>query len=316
MSTDGQLNVLESQEPVLPTLLTSRVSSVAATNNKSPASVTKQATRGGQSFGTRSHVSKTSLPGGQSFKIDRRAGPTLGILQLEGSQAQHLELSVLSGLGGDASPVGHQCQSLKYPLVYRTVHGLTSSMCYGAPMSAEIVYELVHALNYLEEQNVAMIIGGCSSFVLIEDLVRRHTSLPLMMSPLVMLPSIDCIARCTRGSPGKTAVFTADAESLKQLSPEIKGVDGIDLDNYIIVDCKLELAGLGDSLLWESVYQKLTAAAKKTLAEHDDIQAILLESMQLLSFSGALRSTTGLPVYDAVSYGDLLMCGTSGSLAQ
>ena len=49
--------------------------------------------------------------------------------------------------------------------------------------------------------------------------------------------------------------------------------------------------------------------ASEVLAQYPTIRAILLECTELPPYADALRATTGLPVYDAITGCDYFICG-------
>lgn len=78
-------------------------------------------------------------------------------------------------------------------VVYRVVPGLTFEMCQSGKMSGTVERAFKDAIRWLdEEKHVDAITGDCGFMFWFQELARRQTSKPVLLSSLVQLPAITC----------------------------------------------------------------------------------------------------------------------------
>lgn len=201
--------------------------------------------------------------------------------------------------------------SFGYRVHYRMVKGLTFEMCQKGHMTDEVHDEFVEAIKDLEKLHVSAITGDCGFMFWFQELVREYTTKPVLLSSLVQLPSITC----SLGRKDQVAIFTANGESLHPMLDEIAEASGVKVsDNrYIIVGCEkvpgFEAVALGAKVNTQKVQPGIVELAKKTIAEHPRIRALLLECTELPPYADALRYATALPVYDAITCSDSFVDG-------
>lgn len=78
-------------------------------------------------------------------------------------------------------------------VVYRVVPGLTFAMCQSGTLTAAVDRAFREAIRWLDEdQHVDAITGDCGFMFWFQDMARRQTSKPVLLSSLVQLPAITC----------------------------------------------------------------------------------------------------------------------------
>ena len=113
--------------------------------------------------------------------------------------------------------------------------------------------------------------------------------------------------------------MTANASTLKPMLELVRNECGVntDLINFIIVDCQdvegFEAVASGEKVNYEQVEPGVVAKAEEALAAHSQARAFLLECTQLPAYSDAIRTATGLPVWDAITNCDFFLAGYQSS---
>jgi hypothetical protein len=234
------------------------------------------------------------LPPGKSLEIEHAV---LGVIRLDWHYYP---------MPGDvASP-----ESFEFPVVYCAVPGLTFEVCQSGKLSPEMEADFIKAIHWLDkEKGVSVITADCGFFMWFQKLARKHTTKPVVMSSLAMVPSVHAALH------GKIAIFTANGASLAPMHDVVKDECGVEWNEsrYVLVGCEdvpgFEAIAHGTEMNFEKVAPGIVNKAKQVLAEHPDVHAFLMECTQLPPFSDDVRAATGLPVYDAVTSCDFLMAG-------
>lgn len=150
---------------------------------------------------TWSEASAAAVPPGKNPEIDHAV---LGVIRLD----WHYHPTP----GDVGSP-----KSFVYPVVYRAVPGLTFEVCQSGMLTPEIEFEFVKAIKWLDQKKgVSVITSDCGFFMWFQKLARKHTTKPVVMSSLAMVPSIHCALG------GKVAIFTANSASLEPMHDTVK----------------------------------------------------------------------------------------------
>ncbi|WP_299844512.1 aspartate/glutamate racemase family protein [uncultured Roseovarius sp.] len=196
--------------------------------------------------------------------------------------------------------------SYPFPVLLRQIKGLEDNP-YPPLTKADGSYtaevqSCIDAAVQLERDGVRAIAMCCGFFSLIQPVLAKHVSIPVMTSPLMMLPVIQQMIHPDQ----KVLVVTAAA---KLLTSEFFSAVGADLGH------RIALAGLDDSKVFNAVcmggtaisfeYDDLCKDVLNAIAgsrEQDpDIGAVLLECTSLPPFANEVRSATGLPVFDFIA---------------
>ena len=106
----------------------------------------------------------------------RKSRPGLGLLCIEGDWQLQT---------GD---IKHK-DTFDYPVVQRTIKGLTFEMCMKGEMSSDVEEDFCRAVHEMNMQKeVTGISGDCGFMMHFQRLARQMTTKPVFMSPLVQLP--------------------------------------------------------------------------------------------------------------------------------
>ena len=196
--------------------------------------------------------------------------------------------------------------SYPFPVLIREVKGLTNNP-YPPVTTADGVYTetvqlCIDAAIQLEKDGVRCIAMCCGFFSLIQPVIAAHVDIPVLTSPLIMIPVIQQMLKPDLS----VVVVTASARLLSQ---EFFTAVGADLDDRVI------LAGLDDSKIFnamcmggteisietEDLYADIVSAIDEARARDPAIGAVLLECTSLPPFANEIRSATGLPVFDFIA---------------
>ena len=200
--------------------------------------------------------------------------------------------------------------SFAYPVYYRRVPGLTFEMCQSGVLTASVRSEFVKAVTSLQECGVQCVSGDCGFMVFFQDLARRCCTLPICMSSLSQLPAVTNAFAKTE----QVAIFTASARSLEPMRSRLRdecGVDPCEGTRFVIVGCA-ELPGFeglaeGHKVDAARATRAIVAKAQQVLATYPQVRAFVFECTELPPFSDAVRHSTKLPVFDAITACDFFM---------
>jgi hypothetical protein len=202
-------------------------------------------------------------------------------------------------------------QSFGYDVFYRVVPGLTFTMCQSGKMTPEVEQKFKEAVDWLIAQGVSGITGDCGFMMYFQKLARMHCAKPVFMSSLAQLPAVTCAFN----QHELVCIFTANAKTLTPMRDLIKDECGVDPDErrFVIVGCEtvpgFEAVAEGGKVNVQKVTPGIVQLANETLQKFPKIRAILLECTELPPYADALRSSTRLPVYDAITNCDFFITG-------
>ena len=196
--------------------------------------------------------------------------------------------------------------SYPFPVFMRQIKGLEDNP-YPPLFKADGSYTdevqlCIDAAIELERDGVRAIAMCCGFFSLIQPLIAKHVSVPVMTSPLMMIPIIQQMIRPDQN----VLVVTAAA---KLLSNDFFTAVGADLND------RITMVGLDDSKVFNAMcmggsaisfeYDDLRADILNGISEgqtHDpNVGAILLECTSLPPFADDVHQATGLPVFDFIA---------------
>ena len=206
-------------------------------------------------------------------------------------------------------------ETFTYRTVQRMVDGLTFTMCQQGGLEGNTRDAFVAAIKWLEDSGVSMIIGDCGFMLHYQKLASSITNLPVLLSSLLLLPTL-----LTTSSPTKAiAVFTASyanftKPAMKDMVHRLSGLDQEESERRIImVGCEnvpgFEAVALGNAVDSVLVEKGVVTLARETLLQHPNLCAFLFECTQLPPFSSAVRRATCLPVWDAITGANFIMAG-------
>ncbi len=196
--------------------------------------------------------------------------------------------------------------SYPFPVLLRQIEGLEDNPyppLTGADGSYTPEVQLcIDAAVRMERDGVRAIAMCCGFFSLIQPVLAQHVSIPVMTSPLMMIPVIQQMIR-----PDQSVLVVTAAAKL--LSNEFFTAVGADLGH------RTTLAGLDDSKVFNAMcmggtaisfdreeLQKDVLDAIAEARERDpNVGAVLLECTSLPPFAEDVRHATGLPVFDFIA---------------
>ena len=243
-------------------------------------------------------VSKEWLASIKEVELTTKHNPVLGILRLDYNYP---------AAPGDIDHPG----SFNYEVCYRVIPGLTFEMCQTGALTDEVKSQCIDAVRFLESQNVSGITGDCGFMINIQELVKENTNLPVFLSCLIQLPSIVLSLNFDE----EIAIFTANSDALEPIEEELDRVCNLPAHDHRlkIVGCQdvpgFEAVAEGKRVDVEKVEPGIIDLTNKFLEKNPNVGCILLECTELPAYANALRDSTGLPVYDAISNCDAFMSG-------
>lgn len=190
--------------------------------------------------------------------------------------------------------VGNAC-SYPFPVRYHEVKGASIDRLLNQcdPMLAG---PFIAGAQELQARGVKAVTGACGFMAIFQPQVAASLDIPVFLSPLLQIPFIAQIT----GRP--VGVITANAGRLAPAHFVACGVDaGLSLHIAGMEDCPefrsavLEEKGTLDSPLIEA---EVCAVARRLVADHPQVGAILLECSDLPPYAQAVQRATGRPVFD------------------
>lgn len=167
---------------------------------------------------------------------------------------------------------------------------------------SETVQKCIEAARQMEKDGVRAIAMACGFFSLIQPIIAAQVSIPVMTSPLMMIPIIHQMLK-----PDQTiVVVTADGNLLTN---EFFTAVGADLNNRITI-AGLENAptfrsfcmfGPETSYETDDVRDEVIAAISQARMRDPAIGAVVLECTSLTPYAHDVRAATGLPVHDFIA---------------
>ncbi len=195
--------------------------------------------------------------------------------------------------------------SYGYPVLYRTVPGLTLSRLIddGDDSLADAVVDAARAL---EAAGVRAITSDCGYMIRFQRAVATAVGVPVMLSSLLQIPFI----ASTLGPDQSIGIICANRT---RLTPELLALAGVPEDMRLaIVGLERQPAFRGpildeDGVLdSDAVEAEVVAEAKALVAASPDVGAILLECSNLPPYAHAVQAATGRPVFDFLTLIDFM----------
>jgi hypothetical protein len=148
----------------------------------------------------------------------------------------------------------------------------------------------------------------CGFFSLIQPILAKHVSIPILTSPLIMLPIIHQMM-----PPEKSVVVVTAAKRLltfeyfeavgADINDRIK-VIGLDdapvFNSFCLVDKPKAQKGV-NGFEFNAFRDELCELIGKACDDDPEIGAIMLECTSLPPFAADIHEHTGLPVYDFIA---------------
>ena len=183
-------------------------------------------------------------------------------------------------------------------------------MCQDDKITTKVDRAMHKAVKWLiDEKNVSGISGDCGFMMYIQEEIRAMTPKPVFMSALAQMPSIT-----TALSPESSIIIvTANGKTLKPMQDLIASECGFHTKDsrFIVVGCEdvpgFEAVAVGGKVDTAVVEPGVVALINQTLKANPAVACILMECTELPPYSDAVRASTGLPVFDAITNCDFFI---------
>lgn len=186
-----------------------------------------------------------------------------------------------------------------FPVRYKVVQG-ASPQRLVIEADQSLLQPFIEAGQSLIEEGARAIATSCGFLALFHQELQQALPVPVFSSSLLQVHLTNSMLQ--QGQ--KTGVITARKESLTT-----QHLKAIAIDQY-----PLAIVGMDQAEEFTSVFihgkttldkqkcmQEMEQAAKTLLQKHPDVGAIVLECTNMGPYSKAIRTLTGLPVYDVVT---------------
>ena len=187
-----------------------------------------------------------------------------------------------------------------FPVLYHPVRGASSDRVVRRP-DADLLPLFVEGARALERSGVRAITTSCGFLARFQSELAEAVTVPVFTSSLMLVPMVHRMLPRGRA----VGIMTVDASSLG--APHLSGA-GITADMPVVVaglETEKEFARvmLDDALELDvdAARAEHVAVARRLVAEHPEIGAIVLECTNMPPYAAALRAEVGLPVYDIYS---------------
>lgn len=187
-----------------------------------------------------------------------------------------------------------------FPVRFQKVPGFTVERAIQKDPTA--FDSLLAAATELESQGVRAITGDCGYMVIHQQKLKKHVGVPVFLSSLLQVPFITSII----GEDKKIAVMCADSRQLNYEA--IDRFIGLKNNRNLVIRGLQERRNFNEAILEEvglldagKIEQEMVEEAERTVSEHPDIGAFLLECSCLPPYGAAIQETVGLPVFDYIT---------------
>ena len=196
-------------------------------------------------------------------------------------------------IAGDIGNAG----TFDFPVLYHPVRGASSDRVVRRP-DRDLLPLFVDGAHALERSGVRAITTSCGFLARFQSELALAVQVPVFTSSLMLVPMIHRML-----PPGRAVgIMTVDASSLG--AAHLAGA-GITSDMAIVVaglETEKEFAHvmLDDALELDvdAARAEHVAVARRLVAEHPEIGALVLECTNMPPYAADVQAATGLPVFD------------------
>ena len=196
-----------------------------------------------------------------------------------------------------------------FPTQYRIVKGADTSRIMGQEPDPTLLEPFIEAARELEAHGVRAITTSCGFLAVFQRALAAAVSVPVLTSALLQVP---IAARLLRPDQ-KVAVLTEQPHLTER---HFQGVGWSVSDVPIVLeslptDAVVPTVFIGNSLECDTdvLEREMVDLARRTVRDHPEVGALVLECTNFVPYSQAMRRATGLPVYDLYT---LVMWATLG----
>lgn len=186
-------------------------------------------------------------------------------------------------------------QTFAFPVRYRTVCG-ASPRRVVVERDRALLAPFIDAARALESEGVAAVTTSCGFLALFQREMAAALAVPVWTSSLLLVAEIEA----GWGDGRRVGVVTADAASLTaehlvavgaRADTPIEGLASASRFRATLLENRAELDV-------DEAAEATTAAARRLVARHPEVVAIVLECTNMPPYAQAVRAVTGLPVHD------------------
>jgi len=200
--------------------------------------------------------------------------------------------------------------SYSEPVLFEVVRGATVDKVVPAK-APPLIDDFVAAGERLVQRGAKAVTTGCGFLVLNQAELASRLSVPVATSSLLLIPSLMKLLPAGK----RLGVLTFSARDLTPAhfvaagAPADTPVEGVQQDG--VFQSAIYEKPCADSV--EARGAEVVAAAQRLTQRHDNIGAILFECTNFPPHRDAVKSATGLPVYDIFTLVGLLRTGARNS---
>ena len=219
-------------------------------------------------------------------RLERDAGPTLGILMLNTRFPRPP--------GDIGNPV-----TFPYPVSYAVIEPATVDQILSAEgPSGDVMDAFVEAAHGLVEQGAKTLTTSCGFMAIAQRELAGRCRVPVMSSSLCQIP----LVQATLPAGKRVGVITIDSRQLTAAhfagvgAPTDLPIEGVENGRELarVIQNDLESLDVGQA------EADVVEAGRRLLAKAPEIGAIVLECTNMAPYARALAETLGLPVYDII----------------
>ncbi|WOH80408.1 hypothetical protein RX327_32155 [Bradyrhizobium sp. BEA-2-5] len=229
-------------------------------------------------------------------------GAPVGILLLERtSTSDPFDRPFIPGSVGNAS-------TWSVPVRFKTIPGLSFTKLIASDEDYASV--VVQAASELVREGARMITAHCGFMIRYQDAVRAAVDVPVVLSPLLLIPLLGQMLPCDKA----VGIITAKSSSL---TPEVLKAAGVPTNFDRVAVAGLEHAPCfaaafltaGGDLDVSAVEKETVDASVALLNSRPDIGVLLFECSELPPYAAAVQRATGIPVFDFTSMVEFVIGG-------
>jgi hypothetical protein len=203
-----------------------------------------------------------------------------------------------------------------FPVRYRIVKGAESRVIIGDGL--RMLGPFTEAARELEADGVKMITTSCGFLAVAQRELQAAVGVPVLTSSLLQVP---LAARLIRADQ-RVAIITS-RDQLTERHFEGTGWSSKDIPVHVtVLPQDALMTNVYSSMVPEAARPEadqeileadLVGAATRTVSEHGEVGAFVLECTNYVPYSAAIRRATGLPVFDLFTLVMQSYLATSGS---
>jgi Asp/Glu/hydantoin racemase len=191
-------------------------------------------------------------------------------------------------------------RTFPFPVRYRRVSGADPDLVVRRGAEG-LLPAFVHGAQELEREGVGAITTSCGFLIKYQEQLARAVRVPVFTSSLLLVPLVHRMV-----SPrGRVGIITVNAGTL---TPEHLAAAGIGADvRLAVVGLEAEkefthvLLDDQPELDVDVAREEHVRVARRLVAEHPDVAAIVLECTNMPPYTADIQRETGRPVFDIVS---------------